>query len=435
MVTSEPPVSESEKREALESVLNSTTFARSAQLRAFLRHICEMELAGRTDRLNEYEIATEVLGRRKDIDLTDDSSVRNRAYELRQRLEKYYAAEQPNAAVRIEIPRGGYVPAFLRHASPVAQVPAQIAAQVPTALTPDVLVNHARRSLWRPAALIALVAAVCATAGWLAGSSGQRPRPPAILEEAWGPLAEPGDDMLISIATNLHLLIRPHVPPRPSRLPVPRDLYPLFGTTRPLSAAEDLYMEPAQISIPLGELSAAATLASTRTAFGGGYQILPESEAPITAILGRNAVLFGTPVNSKAVTILLKTVPLTIGFTPTDGFAVIDQRKPPGQGILYTPSGSEPATQYGLLTVLTGTGQSGKPRRTLQVTGTGNSAALQSAVEFFCSAASMRDLRQRMGGFPPNYQVVIRCTASGVRLMTYHYETHVIVDKRLETGQ
>lgn len=50
-------------------------------------------------------------------------------------------------------------------------------------------------------------------------------------------------------------------------------------------------------------------------------------------------------------------------------------------------------------------------------------------------AASMRDLRQRMGGFPPNYQVVVRCTASGLRLMSYQYETHVIVDKPLETGR
>jgi hypothetical protein len=270
--------------------------------------------------------------------------------------------------------------------------------------------------------------------GWIGGSAGQKPRPPAILAEAWGPLAEPGGDMLISIATNLHLLIRPHVPPRATRMPVPRELYPLFIPTRPLADSDILYMEPAQLSIPLGELSAATTLATTRTAFGGGYQILPESEAPLTALLGRNGALFGTPVNSKATTVLLRTVPLTIGFTPNDEFAVIDQRKPPGQGILYTPSGSDPgpSTQYGLLTVLTGTDRTGKPRRTLQLSGTGTSPALQSAVEFFCSPASMRALRKRMGGFPPNYQVVVHCTISGLRMMSYHYETHVIFDKPLE---
>src|SRR6266568_8049174 len=138
MVTSEPPVSENEKRDALQAVLQSTTFARSAQLRAFLRHICEMELTGRTAQLNEYEIAVEVLGRRKDIDLTDDSSVRNRAYELRQRLEKYYTQEQPNAPVRIEIPRGGYVPAFVRRH-----------AEVPALVSPEVMVGGPRRTPWR----------------------------------------------------------------------------------------------------------------------------------------------------------------------------------------------------------------------------------------------------------------------------------------------
>lgn len=130
-------------------------------------------------------------------------------------------------------------------------------------------------------------------------------------------------------------------------------------------------------------------------------------------------------------------MPLTIGFTAGDEFAVIDQRKPPGQGILYTPHGADPSTQYGLLTVLTGTDRLGKRRRTLQLTGTGTSAALQAAVEFFCSAASMRDFRQRLAAqglsaFPPNYQVVVRATTSGMRLIRYEYETHVIVDKPLE---
>jgi hypothetical protein len=255
-------------------------------------------------------------------------------------------------------------------------------------------------------------------------------------------MAEPDGDMLICIATNLHMLIRPHIPPRPTRAPVPKELYPLYTTSRPLETADTLYMEPAQLSIPLGELAAAATLATTRAAFGGGYQILPESESPITALLGRNAVLIGTPVNSRAATVLLRTVPLTIGFTPTDEFAVIDQRKPSGEGVLYRAQpGNEPGPKklYGLLTVLTTADSTGKPRRTLELTGTG-SAAVQGAVEFFCSALRMRELRQRLAaqgisGFPPNYQVVVRCTTSGLRLMRYEYETHVVIEKPLEAGR
>ena len=323
MVTSEPPVSESEKREALETVLSSATFARSAQLRAFLRYVCEMELAGHAEQLSEYMIAVEVLGRRKDVDLTDDSCVRNRAYELRGRLEKYYSTEQRQPLVRIDLPRGGYTPVFVRQHTPVEPV------SVPAPLT-----THEPPFRPRTSWIAMLVAALLfGVGGFIAGSSGQRPRPPAILAEAWGPMAEPGGDMLICIATSMHMLIRPHIPPRATRASVPKELYTLYSPSRPLEDSDTLYMEPAQLSIPLAELSAAATLASLRTSFGGSYQILPESEAPITALLGRNGVLIGTPVNSRAASALLRTVPLTIGFTATDEFAVIDQRKPIGQGV------------------------------------------------------------------------------------------------------
>jgi hypothetical protein len=246
--------------------------------------------------------------------------------------------------------------------------------------------------------------------------------------------------MLISIATSMHMLIRPHIPPRATRAPVPKELYALYSTTsRPLEDSDTLFMEPAQLSIPLAELSAAATLGSLRTAFGGSYQILPESEAPITALLGRNGVLIGTPVNSRAAAALLRTVPLTIGFTPTDEFAVIDQRKPVGEGILYKAQpviDPKPKVLYGLLTVLTATNTSGKLRRTIEITGTG-SAGVQGAVEFFSSAARMLEFRQRLAaqgvsGFPPNYQVVVRCTTSGLRLVGYDYLTHVIVESPLE---
>ena len=69
--------------------------------------------------------------------------------------------------------------------------------------------------------------------------------------------------------------------------------------------------------------------------------------------------------------------------------------------------------------------------RTLSLTGTGSSAAIQGAVEFFCSADRMRDLKRRLGGsFPPNYQVVIKCTTSRGRLIAYEYERHVVVEKK-----
>lgn len=416
MVTSEPPVSDNEKRECLQAVLNSASFGRSAQLRALLRYICERELAGQTQDLTEYQIAVDVLGRRKDVDLTDDASVRNRAYELRQRLEKYYATEQPKAAIRIEVPRGGYVPLYTRHH------PAAAAEPVP----PPPLVRRFRWAAW---AIPAVCLAVGLTAGVLLAPP---PHPASILKEAWGPLADPSGDLLIVIATNMHMLVRPHIEPHRRRLPAPEEAYDLYGPQRPLAPGALLYMEPAPLSVPLGELAATATLTNLRTAFGGTYQVLPESEAPVAALRGRNGVLIGSGTNSEAAVALLRNLPYSIEYTPDDKFAVLDQRKPPGQNQLFIsqPTGQPvPAVLYGLLTVITSADSQGRPKRTLVVSGSG-SAGVQAAVEFFCSAARMREFkdRLRLKSLPPVYQIVVRCKTSGVRLLSYEYAAHAIPD-------
>ena len=100
------PVHDAEKRAALEQVLQSATFLRAGQVRKFLRYICEAEFAGRAAALHEYLIAVEVMGRSTEYS-DDDSSVRRRAFALRQKLESVYATELSAACVRIEVPKGG----------------------------------------------------------------------------------------------------------------------------------------------------------------------------------------------------------------------------------------------------------------------------------------------------------------------------------------
>src|SRR5579859_6722368 len=107
-------VHEKEKREALEEVLRSERFFRAEQLRNFLRYICEMELAGRGSELCESLIGIEALGRPADYTPTEDASVRRRAGDLRDKLQEVYATELAGSRVRIELPKGKYVPRFVR---------------------------------------------------------------------------------------------------------------------------------------------------------------------------------------------------------------------------------------------------------------------------------------------------------------------------------
>jgi hypothetical protein len=427
MVTSEPPVTENEKREALKAALGSGTFARSAQLRALLQYICERALSGDSAELSEYQIAVDVLGRRKDFNLTDDSSVRNRVYELRQRLEKYYSSENSTATVQIQIPRGGYIPYYTRRSSPNTELqPAQqlIVELAPPA--PPTMSVVPRQPSHRAIGVIVLCA-LCMVAGAVGGWYFSRPHPPSILKEAWGPIAEPGDELLISVATSLHMMVRPHIAEHPWRFPAPPRLAEVYGN-RPLEPGTPLYMEPAQLSVPLAELSAVATLSNMRTIFGGGYQILPESEAPVAALRGRNSILIATATHSDAARVLLRNLPWTIDYNEADRFSVLDQRKPAGKNTLFEaqPNGQPLASAlYGLLSVLTWPEAGGKITRTVILSGAG-SAGVQAAAEFFCSPARMRDLKERMHGFPPAYQVLVRCKTSGIRLISYEYAAHEV---------
>lgn len=113
--------SDPEVLDALARVLDSRGFRSSLRLGRFLRFVVERTLEGREDEIKEYVIATEVYGKSPDYDPQIDSSVRVEASRLRSRLREYYEGEGSADRVRIELPRGRYIPVFGR---PPAQFPA-----------------------------------------------------------------------------------------------------------------------------------------------------------------------------------------------------------------------------------------------------------------------------------------------------------------------
>jgi adenylate cyclase len=102
-------------REQLERMLTSPEFVATDRLKSFLRFVVEETLAGRADRLKGYTIALEVLGRDGTFDPQNDPSVRIEASKLRRRLESYYLGAGRRDPIRIEIPKGAYVPTFACH--------------------------------------------------------------------------------------------------------------------------------------------------------------------------------------------------------------------------------------------------------------------------------------------------------------------------------
>jgi TolB-like protein len=96
---------------ALQRVIAGPTFAHAKMSANLLRYVVEKASAGQTDDIKEYTLAVEVFGRAS-YDPQVDSLVRVQAGKLRKRLAKYYESEGRSESVRIEIPKGSYVPTF-----------------------------------------------------------------------------------------------------------------------------------------------------------------------------------------------------------------------------------------------------------------------------------------------------------------------------------
>jgi len=118
-------------------ILASRHFVKAPLLSAFLAYICDRRWDSETVRIAEQEIGVSVFGRPMGYDSREDNIVRNYARQLRKRLEEYYAAEGSDEQLRVDIPKGGYVPIFANVERPVVDPPEQVHELAPEPFRPQ----------------------------------------------------------------------------------------------------------------------------------------------------------------------------------------------------------------------------------------------------------------------------------------------------------
>ena len=135
-------------RQQLERVLASPGFLRNERMSRFLRFLAERHLEGQGNQLKESVIAVEVFGRKPDHDPLQDSIVRTEAGRLRGRLAEYYVGEGKDDAIVIDLPKGGYIPAFR--------------SREPSGPTLPTNKKKVRRGVWPATAAVAIAFAIIA---------------------------------------------------------------------------------------------------------------------------------------------------------------------------------------------------------------------------------------------------------------------------------
>lgn len=101
------------ERKELESV--EAALARTPRLAELLRYLAAKYFEGETATLTEYNIATEVFGRKKtDFVSSEDAIARVETHRLRKRLKAFYEGEGKDHEIQISIPPRTFTPVFLR---------------------------------------------------------------------------------------------------------------------------------------------------------------------------------------------------------------------------------------------------------------------------------------------------------------------------------
>ena len=102
----------------VEKICESPEFQSKPVLCRFLSYIVSEKLAGRGDNIKAFTIGVDVFDKDEDFDPGQDTLVRINAIRLRRSLDMYYSKTGKMDQLRIEIPKGGYVPEFGQRSSP-----------------------------------------------------------------------------------------------------------------------------------------------------------------------------------------------------------------------------------------------------------------------------------------------------------------------------
>jgi len=106
----------------LSRILGSPKFTASRRLSQFLSYVVQQSQKGQSERIKQYTIAVEALGYGDDFDPQSDPVVRIQARRLRRALDRYYDTLGATDPIRIDIPKGAYVPIFVQPGSPPSRI-------------------------------------------------------------------------------------------------------------------------------------------------------------------------------------------------------------------------------------------------------------------------------------------------------------------------
>ena len=176
-------------REQVDRVVVSSLFRTSKRCPKLLRHVVEHAVVGNTDPIKERALGTALFDLEPSYDTALHPVVRMTAVEIRKRLKEYYQTPGRETEIRIELPRGSYVPTF---AFPQNKTNHESHHAIPELATD-------RR--WQMVAIFGLVAVLCISIGWKIFAQN------TALATFWGPILDSKTPILLCMPNPADLAV------------------------------------------------------------------------------------------------------------------------------------------------------------------------------------------------------------------------------------
>ncbi len=420
-----------EARAALARLVASATFAPVPRLRSFLEFVSHRTLDGKGADLNEYLIGVEVFGKGDGYAPNDDPVVRRAAYNLRKKLEKYYAEEGRDDLVRVDLPVGGYAAVFsaARTSSQEAPLPAEApppAAEEPpadpAALT--AVVAPAEAPLSRRLLIAAVGTGMLLGGGAVAlvgrgrarAPSAALPKPEPALEAFWRGWLDQREGVTICFSNPMTAAIyhRPAgaLPKADEFRLVPGGPEDEFSRRQlKLGPGGELRLAPsAKSQGKLSEAYAAVRLSTFLGRWGVPVSITQSHFLNWEVLRRQNVIVLGHNGINAWVDPLLATAPLRMAFDDTTWKRRIEGIGERGEAVSFSIQGEDAGlVQYALVSMLPGV----RPGRRLLLLSGINSQATDIAAEYVTTAALAGDVVRAIekaagGAATAHFQMVIR---------------------------
>lgn len=395
----------------IEVLVSSTTLHGSESLCKLLRYLGQHALEDPAGRVKEYQIATEVFGRRPDFDPQSDSMIRVQVGRLRAKLSEYYSNEGANDPIVVDLPKGTYHLQFHRRtASGIKERPAALNLD-PVPLVPQTETAKVSDH-WKLAALtlaILLAAALAGLASLLTTrklaptvlAGGSEPAP-ADFQELWKPFIRgPQEPWLVF--SNAAFIGRPETGMR------------YYNPSR--DAGGEIWDHYTGV----GEVLAVHELDQVFDLLHRRIRVKRGSLFSLDDVRNNDLIFLGSPSENLTLT----EIPTTREFVfrrLTDGprkgdLSIVNVHPQAGEPtvILATPS-NEPLTEdYAVISLMPGS----DPARSVMIFAGTTTFGTQGAVEYACHASSLRKLLShltlnKMGEVNPFEALVRIKVAKGV---------------------